>query len=561
MNKKLTVTVGIPAYNEEANIGRLLNALLKQKREKFVLNKIIVISDGSTDKTVESAKSVQSPLIKVIDSKNRFGQQIRQNQLISMFRGEILIIIEADTLPYDNKTLNNLVAPFLKETSSKVGMAVGQSISLPARTLVEEIESHGIKIKDNLFLEWRNSDNLYSAGGQAMKALSRNFTAKLQWPLDVQEDSYTYLRLKQLNLQMVKQQNAMAYARRAATLEDYIKRNKKFVGSKQTLKKYFPEDLVNKEFNPPINLIIKHLILAMFQSPLLTLLYFIESLLVRILNSRGKEFNPLYQPSSSTKNLAFSDEEKLLPKNKKSRMVLEQFDTLASDYDRLAFKQSIGLQHLSNLETTFIDQHIKNDKSTLSYLDMGVGTGRNARILLDKGIGVTGVDISENMLRETKQKLGPYVEKEQLRLQRIDLNKKLPFGEEKFDGALCIRVIKYLTNWRNLICEAGRVIKKDGVFILEISNKYSAAGISQLYRNYFTFQPAEVEDALSKAGFEVLDKRAGSKLPLVLYRHINSEKAMKFVNKVEPILKIALGQVLSRNLIYYCRKTQTAEEL
>ena len=52
MRKKLTVTIGIPAYNEEANVRNLLVSLLAQKETNFKLQEIIVVSDGSTDKTV-----------------------------------------------------------------------------------------------------------------------------------------------------------------------------------------------------------------------------------------------------------------------------------------------------------------------------------------------------------------------------------------------------------------------------------------------------------------------------------------------------------------------------
>lgn len=303
-NRKLTVTIGIPAYNEEANVKFLLENVLAQKFESCVkLQEIIVLSDGSTDKTSGIAKSLKNPLIKVVESKNRLGQQVRQNQLISLFKGGVLVIIEADTLPYDNYTLNNLVAPFVKNNSPKLGMVVGQAVSLPAKNLTEKIDSHGMKIKDNIFSEWRNGDNLYSTGGHAMKALSRNFASKLIFPTDVPEDSYTYFRLKQLGLQMVKQPNAKAYVKRASHLKEYIRRNKKFIGGKETLKKYFPKDLVNGEFTPPVNLLLKHLLLAIFHSTLLTILYLLESLLVRALNFGVKEFNPLYQPFSSAKNL------------------------------------------------------------------------------------------------------------------------------------------------------------------------------------------------------------------------------------------------------------------
>ena len=41
--------VGIMAYNEEANIGHLLQALLVQKTEKVVIDEIVVVASGCTD--------------------------------------------------------------------------------------------------------------------------------------------------------------------------------------------------------------------------------------------------------------------------------------------------------------------------------------------------------------------------------------------------------------------------------------------------------------------------------------------------------------------------------
>jgi len=41
------VSIGIMAYNEEANIGRLLEAVLNQKLIYGYLNEIIVVASGS----------------------------------------------------------------------------------------------------------------------------------------------------------------------------------------------------------------------------------------------------------------------------------------------------------------------------------------------------------------------------------------------------------------------------------------------------------------------------------------------------------------------------------
>ena len=56
-----TVTVAICACNEEANIGRLIKSILEQKESSFRFEKLFVVSDGSTDKTVEIIKSFNSP--------------------------------------------------------------------------------------------------------------------------------------------------------------------------------------------------------------------------------------------------------------------------------------------------------------------------------------------------------------------------------------------------------------------------------------------------------------------------------------------------------------------
>ena len=49
----MDVSVGIMAFNEEGNISRLLEALLNQDIEEIRIKEVIVVSDGSTDKTDE----------------------------------------------------------------------------------------------------------------------------------------------------------------------------------------------------------------------------------------------------------------------------------------------------------------------------------------------------------------------------------------------------------------------------------------------------------------------------------------------------------------------------
>ena len=45
--KKITVTVAISAYNEEANIGPFLKSVFSQREEGFVIKKIPLITNNA----------------------------------------------------------------------------------------------------------------------------------------------------------------------------------------------------------------------------------------------------------------------------------------------------------------------------------------------------------------------------------------------------------------------------------------------------------------------------------------------------------------------------------
>ena len=49
----LSCSIGVMAYNEERNIGRLLTALLAQQTSKCQIDEILVLASGCTDSTVD----------------------------------------------------------------------------------------------------------------------------------------------------------------------------------------------------------------------------------------------------------------------------------------------------------------------------------------------------------------------------------------------------------------------------------------------------------------------------------------------------------------------------
>ena len=108
------------AYNEEANIARLLGSLLRQELVHARLKEIFVVASGCTDRTEAIVRDFMKddPRIRLITQDRRKGKASAINLFLSAASGDICVLESADTVP-EQGTLDKLVAPF--EISS-VGM-------------------------------------------------------------------------------------------------------------------------------------------------------------------------------------------------------------------------------------------------------------------------------------------------------------------------------------------------------------------------------------------------------------------------------------------------------
>ncbi|KAL7300245.1 hypothetical protein TKK_0006884 [Trichogramma kaykai] len=100
-NWSVNISVIVPAYNEETRLHPMLNDCLKYLEEKSrsgVSYEIIIVSDGSTDKTVEVAESYAKKYntIRVLAlTKNRGkGGAVRLGMLSA--RGSVMLFADAD---------------------------------------------------------------------------------------------------------------------------------------------------------------------------------------------------------------------------------------------------------------------------------------------------------------------------------------------------------------------------------------------------------------------------------------------------------------------------------
>jgi len=88
------VSVVISAYNEEAVIARKLQNLLSLQ-DSAQIRQILVGSDGSSDRTVEMARSVLDSRIRVIEFQERRGKASVLNDLIPQCQNPIVVLTDA----------------------------------------------------------------------------------------------------------------------------------------------------------------------------------------------------------------------------------------------------------------------------------------------------------------------------------------------------------------------------------------------------------------------------------------------------------------------------------
>jgi glycosyltransferase involved in cell wall biosynthesis len=89
-----TISVVIPAYNAERTILETVASVLQQTFSDFEL---IVIDDGSRDRTVELLQSIKDERLKVFSYENG-GLPVARNRGISRSNGEFITFVDADDL-------------------------------------------------------------------------------------------------------------------------------------------------------------------------------------------------------------------------------------------------------------------------------------------------------------------------------------------------------------------------------------------------------------------------------------------------------------------------------
>lgn len=299
---KPSVTVAASAYNEEENIKAFLESVLSQRYDGFKLEKILIISDGSTDKTAKIAKSFKNKIIKVLEYKERTGKSTRLNEIYSTLKSDFLVQSDADVVFSHPFIIRDMIKPLIK--FKNVAMCAGNPTRIKGETFIEKAVNYSFEAYAPLRNTLRGGNNIFSVDGRLL-AFRKELVKKIVVPYNmIGNDAYTYYCCLTLGYKYKFVESAIVFFRSPQTLKDHIRQNTRFLAAPIRMTRYFPKALVKQETTIPKNILIKELFIQFLKHPILCTYIFIInrycSIKARILE---KKLDALWAVASSTKKL------------------------------------------------------------------------------------------------------------------------------------------------------------------------------------------------------------------------------------------------------------------
>jgi glycosyltransferase involved in cell wall biosynthesis len=306
LHHRPTVSIGIPAYNEGAGIGRVLRDLLGQAEDGFTLREIIVVSDGSTDNTgAEVARAAAGdPRVTFRASRARLGKTARLKQLLRACRGDIILLFDADVCLDDPRFIARAVAAFDPE---RHGLAGFNTTPLPGRTFVERSLGAGMAVVERVRARWNHGINYLSYRGSCLM-LSRSLARRLDLPAElVTNDAYFLFAAFKLGYQPQYAAGARVFYRSPATLADHVRQSHRFKYSVEELEAYLNDPTIHTHYQIPRPLMVRALVAVGLRQPLYLAGFLAISLYTQLLGRQQP--TAAWEMATSTKNLGEANHE------------------------------------------------------------------------------------------------------------------------------------------------------------------------------------------------------------------------------------------------------------
>lgn len=268
-NKIIKISVGIAAFNEEKSISQVIEGLLAQEKKVWDYAEILIYCDGCSDKTAQIARSyiAKNQFIRVIEDKHNKGKIYRVNQMLKNFKGDILLMIDADLQIMSANLVSSVVKEFINNPNT---MLVGGNVRVedPVGFFQKSIYT-SYQVYYEFRAKYPNSIFWCAAGCMAIR---RKFAKTIQIPSTFADDTFIYFTCLKSGYDFRSCSEAVVYSKLAANLRDYLKQM--FRTHPEAIKvmqeQYFGE-VVEREFHRDRSEYLKAVLKVFISNPIGTI--------------------------------------------------------------------------------------------------------------------------------------------------------------------------------------------------------------------------------------------------------------------------------------------------
>jgi poly-beta-1,6-N-acetyl-D-glucosamine synthase len=212
----LDCSVGVMAYNEEANIADALASILGQELSNRRIADLIVVASGCQDRTAGVVAGIarQDQRVRLIEQERREGKASAINLFINAARSPVLVMVSADVLVEDG-TFEALLRHF---DDPAVGMVGGHPTP---------VNSQATFLGHAVHLQWRLHDRIARRAPKLGEIVAfRNVVPSI--PLDTAVDEISIQALiSQLGYQLVYEPQAVVFNRGPTTLREFLRQRRR----------------------------------------------------------------------------------------------------------------------------------------------------------------------------------------------------------------------------------------------------------------------------------------------------------------------------------------------
>ncbi|MDH5439948.1 MAG: glycosyltransferase family 2 protein [Candidatus Bathyarchaeota archaeon] len=141
------ISVVIPAFNEELSIGSVLQGTREVLEKTGFSYEIIVVNDGSADRTAEVAREHD---VVLVENDGNLGKGAALRAGFMKVRGEVIVMMDADG-SHQPEDISRLICPVLRNGDAEVATG-SRFVSEMGRNSTKKLHLVGNKLINTLIL-------------------------------------------------------------------------------------------------------------------------------------------------------------------------------------------------------------------------------------------------------------------------------------------------------------------------------------------------------------------------------------------------------------------------